>query len=167
MRHPPRPTADSGVLLPRIIAHERIHLPCFHTELCLNDLPCGARPPYRLQGVLTCGRTNVRLSCTPDRLCLQIPLMAQLCDACGKAYSIQTSTDAEIRAPRCMTHNCHHLLWAEPEVCLLDCSCTEGCCFHAALCLGGNLYLLHMEPCTCRPPKPACPPLPLYPPPMY
>lgn len=164
--HPPRPPMEGGVLLPKIVARERIDLPCFPAELCLSDLPCGARPPYRLQWVRACGQTAVLPGCRPDVLILRIPLTVQFCDACGKAYTAAASVEAQICAPRCVQHGCHHLLWASPEVRLLESACADGSCFCTTLSIGGDVYLLHMEPCMTRAPRPACPQLPLYPPPM-
>lgn len=166
MRHPPKPPMDPGILLPKIVAHERLSLPCYPAELCLTDLPCGAQPPFRLQSVRVCGQTLIQPACTPSTVMLRIPLHVQLCDSCGKAYTARADVDVETRAPRSMEHCRHHLLWTSPEVRLLECAQGEGC-FRVKLCILADLYLLRLEPCMIRPPRPTCPQLPLYPPPMH
>ena len=166
MRHPPKPPMEPGILLPRIIAHERLSMPCCPAELHPSGLPCSAQPPFRLQSVCVCGQTLIQPSCTPGAVVLHIPLHVQLCDSCGKTYTACAEVDVETRAPRSMEHCRHHLLWTSPDVRLLECVCGDSC-FHVKLCILADLYLLRLEPCMNRPPRPSCPQLPLYPPPMH
>ena len=160
MRHPPIPPADHGFLLPRIIARDHLRLPCYHATLCADHPGC------QLQSVCPCGQTTTSPGSTPDTLCLHIPLTLHLRDACGHARTASTTLDVETCMPHCMHHTPCHLTWVAPDVRLLECACPDGCCFHAKLSICADIFLLRMEPCLSRPPKPPCPQLPLYPPPM-
>lgn len=162
---PPRPPAEPGVLLHRIVSRERLSLPCLQTELCVQDLPCSAQPPYRLHSVRACGQTAVHVGSTPGTVILTIPLLVQLCAACSRSYTASASIEVETRAPRSMDQCCHHMVWAAPEVRLLESAQGDGC-FCVRLSILADLYLLRLEPCMTRALRPACPQLPLYPPPM-
>lgn len=174
MRKPPQPCQPSrcdGVLLPRIIAHERRCIPRLCTSLCLKDLPDCA--PLCLQSLLPSAQTPTwTLADSPDgcgrvhlRIC--IPVAAQLCDACGNRHCAQGAVEACVLLPHAFASLHRRRLYIEPQIQLLcaEAGCNPGC-FDVQLHVSLEIYLLCMEAFAMRPPKPACPQLPLYPPPM-
>ena len=160
--HPP---AMEGVLLPRIISHERLHPAPVCTALRLCTVPeCGR---WRLVSLHACG-PQPKWECTDGRLYVTIPVCAQLCDECGR----QSTASGEIRVESCIPRACMerpcHALFIQPQVQLL---CAQSTCdrsvFDVQACVTLDLYLLKLEPCMHQSCRPACPQLPLYPPPMH
>ena len=168
---PPKPPQPEGVLLPRIVAHEKRTLPRVCTSIhlepipecacgCLNlrQLHCsGSQPHWREKYDACHGRT----------LCLSIPVCARLFDSCGRAYTAYGELEAEITLPPRFDCAADRMLFIQPQVHLL---CAQPTCQHdvfdVEVCIALDLYLLHLQPCLSRPCRPSCPDLPLYPPPM-
>lgn len=175
MRHPPpcscppKPPAYEGVLLPKILASEHCSLPRLSTELCLSGLPDCLRDPLRISCVQASGAlpswTQLPDSCGRTRLRVSIPVVVQVCDACGASYPATAVVEAETCLPPGFGR--HGFLFIVPSVQLLCAENAQPCRrFPVQLCVTLDLYLLRFEPSLLRPQKPACPPLPLYPPPI-
>lgn len=169
---PPKPPCPEGVLLPRIIAHEKRSISCLCADLCLS-LPKGctgdalhlcsvhassSHPEWKVHEDL----------CGAGKLHIAIPVCARLRDACGVSHSASGMIEVETPLPRSFGDLCQHTLFIQPHIRLL---CAEKACaaglFSVQLALSLDLYLLSLQPCMMHPPKPACPQLPLYPPPMH
>ena len=171
---PPRPVQHEGVLLPSIVAHERLPLPkvctnlklcpmpeCACGELCLQALwadSCQVQKKYATQCDM-CGNPRVQLC---------IPVQAQLADRCGRTYAACGEVETEAVLPYRFSRRDGCMLFIQPHVQLL---CAENTCerdvFRVQLSIVLDVYLLRLEPCMSRPCRPACPQLPLYPPPMH
>ena len=129
-------------------------------ELCLCGVPEGSCA--RIRGVSYSG-LPVQLSQANGCVRASIPLQVQLCDSCGRCFSACAETQVEIRLPCCCMHRPGQLFLV-PEVRLLCAEPRCGGCFQAKLQIVLNLYVLSCEIMgRC---KPACPQLPLYPPPI-
>ena len=172
--HPCSPPSSPGVLLPRIIAHENRCIPRLCTRLCLSGLPecCGCRPPClrSLQPALQppewtlCSDAD---ACGRVQLQIRIPVTATLCEACGNASCASGVVEASVFLSKAFAaQGCRHL-HIEPRLQLLcaEAACTPGC-YDVQLHLSLEIYLLKLEAFAAQPAKPACPGLPLYPPPM-
>ena len=166
--HPPRPPAPpkspppQGVLLPTILAGDRRILSGWRTTLSVNGL-CGCGP-WRLTGVLPGGAVQWR-ACAPRRVKLTIPLLVLACDPCGAA---QTGT-AVLEVETCLACSLSDP-WCAQLVILpcvqLACAqeCQGSCCFEAVFHITLDFFWVRPQPHHtggC-----ACPPLPLYPPPI-
>lgn len=168
---PPKPPKPEGVLLPRIVAHEKRTLPRLCTSIRLHPIP-----------ECTCGCLNLRQlycgggqpqwqerdnACQGRQLCLTIPVCARLFDSCGRGYGAQGELEAEVMLSPRFACAPHHMLFIQPQVRLL---CAQPTCqrdvFDVEVCIQLDVYLLHLEPCLHHPCRPSCPELPLYPPPM-
>ena len=178
MRHPPhacpppKPPCPEGVLLPRIIAHEtrrisrlctelRLALPagCAHASLHLCSLHASSAQPQWQVCEDPCGAGKLHIA---------IPVCAKLRDPCGMSHCASGVIEVETPLPRSFECLYEHTLFIQPQIRLL---CAEKTCepdtFSVQIALSIDLYLLSLKPCMMRPPKPACPQLPLYPPPMH
>lgn len=172
---PPRPCKPGkpeGVLLQKIVSCERSSISCLCVDLALSGLDC-ARPPLTLMSVHESG---AQPSWTPlsepdcaGRVMVRVtvPVCAQVSDACGQRFSAFGQIDAEIclRLPSACAG--YYSLFILPCVRLL---CADGCAdgpvFQTRLQVVLDVYAIRPEPCMLRRPEPACPDLPLYPPPI-
>lgn len=169
---PPKPPQHQGVLLPSIVAHERLPLSKICTELCLHPLPectCGNLCLTTLwadscQVEKRCCHTD---ACGHPHVHLTIPVQAQLCDHCQRCTAAYGEIETEAALPYRFSHVDGCTLFIQPHVQLL---CAENTCernvFKVQLSIVLDVYLLRLEPCLHRPCRPSCPQLPLYPPPM-
>ena len=166
MHHPPRPChpKPDGFLLPRIQRRWRQTLPPLCTELRFEGLPC---TPLRLQSLRASGaQPACSPAQTPGQMQLSIPVCAQLCDNCGKVYQAQTTMETSVCLPAWMDP-CAGTLFIVPCVQLRHAECCgNAACFRVQLHITLDVYLLRFEPYMTPPPAPACPSLPLYPPPI-
>jgi len=146
----------------KIIACERLSIPCHCTELCLNDCRFTALKSVAVSGTAVCTFADGRT------LCLAIPVNVTACDGYGRCCTLPSSVRAEISLPR----SCFHAndprtsLLAVPCVRLLRSECTGSGCFRVQLHIQLEIYLLRCDTCGCTFSNPACPQLPLYPPPL-
>lgn len=160
MHHPPKPhPAPEGWLMQKVIACDRQIISPHCIRLCPAE-PCRQIRSVEYSGL------PVRVSPAGSNLVkVDIPLSVQLCDSCG--CCTWTSSHAEVEVPLSPMLSCkraeHCQLMVLPEVCLL--CCEESCgCFQIQLRIVLSLFLVCYELCgRCRP---ACPQLPLYPPPI-
>lgn len=169
---PQRPPRPEGVLLPKILCCERRSIPCLCTDLALNGLSC-AEPPFSL---LMVRQSGARPSWTPldepdctgrVTICISIPICAQVSDRCGRRHSADGRLEVEtcLRLPASCADDCD--LFIVPHVrliCAEDCPCDPV--FRVRLQIQLDIYAVRPEPCMLRRPEPACPDLPLYPPPI-
>lgn len=178
MRHPPhacpppKPPCPDGVLLPRIIAQEKRSISRLCTELCLSPptgCSCASLVLHSLHASPTQPAWSVRdESCARPKLCISIPVCAKLRDHCGACHPASGMIEVETPLP----HHFHclheHQLFIQPRLRLLcaEPACAPNC-FAVQVSLTLEMYLLSLQPCMMHPPKAACPPLPLYPPPMH
>ena len=167
---PCKPGKPEGVLLQKILSCDRLSISCLCVDLALSGLDC-ARPPLTLMSVHESG---AQPSWTPlgepdcaGRVMVRVtlPVCAQVSDACGQRFSATGQVDAEVclRLPG----GGYTSLFLLPCVRLL---CADGCAdgpvFHTRLQVVLDAYAVRPEPCMLRRPEPACPDLPLYPPPI-
>lgn len=176
MRHPSQPCSppcSPGVLLPRIIAHENRCIPRLCTQLCLTGLPECACKPLCLRSLQPCLQPPEWKLCGAADACgrvqmhIRIPVTATLCDSCGNCTCASGVVEASVFLSKAFAEQACRHLHIEPRVQLLcaEASCTPGC-YDVQLHLSLEIYLLKLEAFASHPPKPACPTLPLYPPPM-
>ena len=170
-RKPPAPVCE-GVLLPKITLSAQRVIPRLCTVLEAFGLPeCSY--PVRLQRVLPsadppawtilgecdgCGRIPV---------CISIPLRLMVADSCARTYTSSAMVDVETWLPRAFVESWGSRLIIIPGVHLLcgEClSCDPR--FEVQLHVTLDVYLVHPEVCRMNRPAPACPDLPLYPPPI-
>ena len=173
-RPPPPPPCGDRVLLQKIVLHERRVIPCLRTELELTGMPCCAVPPWKvthvqasgaqpwwtpLEGCGHCGQVPVRIT---------LPVSVQVCDSCGHTHAASALVEAETQLPHalCNAEGCGQTLLILPCVRFLCASPCECGCVQAQLHVTLDVYLLRAEPYQLRHPAPACPELPLYPPPI-
>lgn len=174
-RPKPGPAQPKSVLLPRIICCERRSLPALCTRLSLDGLPCGAQPPYQLIMVQQSGArpwwTPLQNKGSRRQLCIRvfIPVCAQIRDGCGALHYATSVVEADTHiSPACPCSEC----WRYDLVivpCIRLCHspvCSEDCCFDVRLEAALELYLTRPEAFAVRACPPACPELPLYPPPV-
>ena len=167
---PPKPPQHQGVLLPSIIAHERLPLSRICTELRLHPLPecvqlcLKALWADSCQVQKRCCRTD---ACGNPRVKIAIPVQVQLCDLCGRMYAAYGEVETEVALPHRFSRMDGCTLFIQPYVQLLR---SENTCerevFSVQLSVVLDVYLLRLEPCLSHSCRPACPQLPLYPPPM-
>lgn len=160
---PPRPAPAHGYLIQRIIACEKRSIPCLCTEWCLDG--CSANC---IQQVSASGTPEwiVENGCT---LRLKMPVNVRLCDPCGHCSMHCASVDVQTDLPRsflCGMEDTRNTLLILPRVQLIQAECTCCGCFRVQLRIALEIYLLRYETIHGGQPKPACPQLPLYPPPM-
>jgi len=160
---PPRPAPAQGYLIQKIIACEKRSVSCLHTEWCFDH--CDAKS---IQSISACGAPGwaVENGCT---LRVSLPVSVRLCDSCGRCCMQQATVDAETDLPHhfiCGMDDPRNTLFILPCVRLVHSECTCGGCFRVQLRLSLEICLLRYEICRCGTPKPECPQLPLYPPPM-
>ncbi len=160
---PPRPAPSQGYLVQKIIACEKRTLPVLCAEWRFDDCASGC-----IQQVSACGTPcwTAENGCT---LRISLPLNVRLCDACGHCTTHPTSVDAETTLPHsflCGMDDPRNTLFILPCVRLIHAERTCGGCFRAQLAVTLEMYLLRYEALSCGCPKPQCPQLPLYPPPM-
>lgn len=173
-RPPPPPPCPrpSGVLLPKIIDSVQRVIPRLCTVLDAFCLPEGLHP-LRLQRILPsadppawtilgegdgCGRIPV---------CVSIPLRLLVLDSCGRRHTASAVVDVETWLPCAFVDSWGCRLQVIPCVQLVcgEClSCDSR--FEVQLHVTLDIYLLHPEVFHMKPPAPACPDLPLYPPPI-
>lgn len=159
----PRPAPPQGYLMQKIIACEKRSMPCLCTEWCFDS--CSADCIQSISGPGTPCWT-IENGCT---LRISIPLNVRLCDSCGRCHTQQTSVDVETDLSRhflCGMDDPRNTLLILPCVRLIHAECTCSGCFRVQLAVSLDIYLLRFEAIHCGQPKPQCPQLPLYPPPM-
>ena len=174
---PPKPCrgGTESALLPKVAAWERCRIPCLSTELRLEGLPCCAKGPCRLLMVQQSGAQPwwepAEQPCGEHRMHIRvcIPVCCQVMDACERLHSASAvvKVEAALRLG-CPPSECwrYQLLFI-PYVRLLDAECSGECSvFRARLEVQLEWYQLRPEVCGMRRPEPACPELPLYPPPI-
>ncbi len=174
---PPKPCrgGTESALLPKVAAWERCRIPCLSTELRLEGLPCCAEGPCRLLMVQQSGAQPwwepAEQPCGEHRMHIRvcIPVCCQVMDACERLHSASAvvKVEATLRLG-CPPSECwrYQLLFI-PYVRLLDAECSGECSvFRARLEVQLEWYQLRPEVCGMRRPEPACPELPLYPPPI-
>ena len=167
---PPHPPAGEGVLLPRILNHERRSIRDLCTTLEVCGLPDGACTPWKLSSVQASGDPpHWHILC--DDLCgritveVHIPLQVTVCDSRGRAYGCTSLLKIETVLPSCFAQPPVLIV---PSVLLNGCGCcTDTSCFTASLSVTLDAYRLKLEPCSMPCPSPSCPQLPLYPPPIH
>ena len=153
------------VLLPRIIHTERRQLQRLCAELHFTELPACLHAPLHITNV--CASGSPCSSETRDGpLCVSIPVCVQLCDACGAKHTAHAVVQAEVCPPRSLGCCDSPSLYIQPTVQLLHAEPLCGCKATVQLCITLEIYLLRLEPCGMNMPKPACPTMPLYPPPI-
>ena len=154
---PPRPLPPQGYLLQKIIACEHVSVP----SLCVEWSPeCG--DAANVQCVSASGAACA--SCAAGVLEASLPLTVTYRDACGRLRTSCASVSAQAPLP----HTC---LCDDPRSSLLVLPCVRlmsaqpaGCgAFRLHLQAQLQVYALRYE--VCGTPRPACPQLPLYPPP--
>ena len=174
---PPKPCrgGTESALLSKVAAWERCRIPCLSTELRLEGLPCCAEEPCRLLMVQQSGAQPwwepAEQPCGEHRMHIRvcIPVCCQVMDACERLHSASAvvKVEAALRLG-CPPSECwrYQLLFI-PYVRLLDAECSGECSvFRARLEVQLEWYQLRPEVCGMRRPEPACPELPLYPPPI-
>lgn len=163
---PPKP---QGVLLPRILAHEKRSIQQLCTDLCFCDLP--GVPPLTLGALRWTGAQPLCTSacdlCGNPVLRISIPLCAELCDSCGRRHTACTSIDVETPVRHACSTECG--TWFVQPCIALICAdrLPDDSCFRVQLRISLEIYLLRLEPCAMPPCRPPCPDLPLYPPPIH
>ena len=174
---PPKPCrgGTESTLLSKVAAWERCRIPCLSTELRLEGVPCCAEGPCRLLMVQQSGAQPwwepAEQPCGEHRMHIRvcIPVCCQVMDACERLHSASAvvKVEAALRLG-CPPSECwrYQLLFI-PYVRLLDAECSGECSvFRARLEVQLEWYQLRPEVCGMRRPEPACPELPLYPPPI-
>lgn len=167
---PPAPPACDSVLLQKIVACERRTLPCVRTELELTGLPSCACGPLRITQVKQSGAQpwwtalDSPQSCGQIAVKITIPVCVWLCDQNGRTFTSSALVEAETVLPHwlCTAENGRHSLLILPSVQLICAECGYLVQLHISL----ECYLLCFSPYQLRQPGPACPNLPLYPPPI-
>jgi len=163
---PPKSPPGEGVLLPKIIASDRRTLPNLHTNLQVSGLNgCG---PWQLTGVLPGGQPTWRWDCCQQgQIHLSIPLLAQISDGSG----CTRTAAAELEVQTCFI--CPQTDWWRCQLVILPCVrlacspvCSHNSCFDTVFHVTLDLYLICLKPHFTGGCAPACPPLPLYPPPI-
>lgn len=171
---PPRPAPCSqGVLLPRIIAHENRCIPRLCTQLCLKGLPECTCPPLCLRSLQPAMQPpewtvcDLADACGRQQLLVRVPVSARLCDGCGNSHCASGVVEATVFLSSAFAQHPGRQIHIEPRLQLLcaEPACTPGC-FEVQVHLSLEIYLLKPEVFATQIPKPACPGLPLYPPPI-
>lgn len=171
---PPCPTAHvtgNGVLLDRVIACEKRVIPRLCTVLEAFGLPeCAS--PFRLIRVLpsidppTWSIPGDSDHCGHLPVCLSIPVRLVLCDSCGRSHTASASVDVETWPPHSFLEGWGTELRIMPCIRLLCGECLScDTRFEVQLHVALDLYLLRPEVFHMN--RPACPELPLYPPPIH
>lgn len=156
------------VLLPQIMGSGRQWHRCWRGPLKITGLDACARPPFTLASL----RVAKATAWGGEGGCcrLVIDLECEIRDGCGILYtgSAQITLHPHIHL-HCPQEACWRYQWhACACVRLAGCPpCSHTLCFEAALEIMAEVYLIKW----CQwgqeaPPKPACPQLPLYPPPV-
>ena len=172
---PQRPSGGYEILLPRIVSHERRVLPCLCTELVLPACGCcgshhrlvsleaGCEPPvWKAAGPRdNCGRTPV---------CITLPVSAVLSGCDGNCHTACGVIEADTWLP--VSDACApcapSAVWILPCIQLLHAEpCTSDGKYAVQLRVTLDIYLLCPEPVRIGRTAPACPQLPLYPPPIH
>ncbi|MBR6571883.1 MAG: hypothetical protein IKK75_15660, partial [Clostridia bacterium] len=100
---------------------------------------------------------------------ISVPVSVRLCDPCGHCFTRSASVDAETALPHsflCGMEDARNTLLILPCVQLIHAEHTCGGSFRVKLAVSLDLYLLRYEAVCSGQPKPPCPQLPLYPPPI-
>jgi len=178
--HPKCPPKDrchkepecTQLLLPKIICSGREWQRRLCTSLVVNGLPDCARPPYKLCSVQQSGAQpwwEPAKCASPHGQAVYhvfIPVNAFVVDSAGCEYCCPAVVEMDACLQlRCAISECwHYCLFIVPCVrlaCGPVCSNTE--CFEAELEVILELYLIQWLPFPCKPRKPECRELPLYP----
>lgn len=166
-----KPPGDR-ILVQKIVTSDRRDLPCLCTDLVLDSLPPCARPPFCLLSIQP-GSTppgwqpgEEQPGCGRFSAAITLPVCVRLQDADGVCWNASGTVQLETWLPRRWLNDSRERLMIQPSLCLLSAEpgCEEGV-FHVQLRVTLELYVLRLEPCLMRRPQPACPDLPLYPPP--
>jgi len=166
---PPKPQECEGILLPRIVACERRSIADLHTVLEVSALPNCTCPPWALSAVQAgAGQTRWRMIrqdvCGRMTAEITIPLFVTVCDRHGCPQIGTSELKIETALPCSFCQDCILIL---PCVQLRRGECrSNDSCFDAVLSVSLVIYQLRPEPCRTPCPTPACPQLPLYPPPI-
>ena len=169
---PMRPAPCTGVLLDRIISSEKRVIPRLCTVLEAFGLPDCA-PPLRLvrivpaEGIPSWTVTGDPDPCGRVPVCVSIPVRMILCDSCGRTHSATAVIDVQTWIPCAMTESWGCRLHIVPAIQLLCRECLScDAHFEVQLHITLDFYLLRPEAVYPGRPAPACPDLPLYPPPI-
>ncbi len=160
---PPRPSPAQGYLVQKIIACEKTVIPCQYTEWCFD---CGDQKQIR--SVSPCG-TPVWTVEGGHTLCVTLPVHVCLCDSYGTSSIRTAALDIQTVLSRSFLYEMNapgNTLFLLPGIQLVHAEHTCGGCFRVKLSVSLEAFLLRYEVLCCAPPKPSCPQLPLYPPPM-
>lgn len=176
--HRSKPTSNCGetkkenVLLQKIVACERRHIPCAYHSLELEDVPSCAKPPFKLLDVRQNGAQPWwrAMDCPGDYKRIQIkifiPVCAELQDSCGKTFfsSGVVETEASVKAGGNVCDSWKQQFFIIPCVALLQGEyCSETPVFCVKLEIKLEIYLLRPEACALKKSEPPCPDLPVYP----
>ncbi len=162
------------VLLQKIMGQECRDFPSLCVTLKAQGIPCRAKPPYQLQCVQQSGAspwwTPLESSGPCRRLCMRVfvPVCMQFTDACGEWFCAESVIELDMSVmPGCIPSES----WRHQAV-IVACvrlrqpaACSQDGCFEADVEARVEVYFVRLEPCAMRRPSPACPELPLYPPP--
>lgn len=169
--HPPAGPGACGWLLPQIVCCEHRTIPCFCATLelfglpeCAGELslcsivPAGEEPTLALCGACDpCGRIPVRVS---------IPVSVLLQSGCTQ-HRASSVVDVDTWLPSAFAPEWPMRVLILPRlrpVC--GCSRVCGTRLEVQLHIELDCYVLCLRACHAQPPAPACPQLPLYPPPI-
>jgi len=162
MHYPHRPPPQPGYLMQKIIVFEKRVIPEHCAELCLSDCSLTAIRSICAAGAAAAGVCAGQLQ-------LSIPVSVCACDACGRCCTLHETISVQTALPSgCLHHpeDARTTLLVLPCVRLLRWDCTGSGCFRVHVHILLEIYLLRYETLGCTPCKPACPSLPLYPPPI-
>ena len=162
MHHPHPPAPHPGYLLQKIIAHDSIVIPAHCAELCLNDCTLTTLQSLCASGAAVCAMRA-------DRLHLSVPVSVCACDACGRCRTLNTALHVDTALTHklaCIHPDARTMLLAIPCIRLLRADAACGGCFRVRVQIQLEIYLLQCENLCSAPCRPACPQLPLYPPPI-
>ena len=184
---PPKPICPpKGVLLPRILASGRAWQRRACVSLYVGGLPADTRGALHLTGVSACGEADWELapqqspcdyrSCcrrpSPCLLRVNIPVVCQVQVDCGSVLRGESLLTTDVALPiRCAQAECwRNQMVVLPCVRLIDGGapiCAESCAvpvFECTLEVLVEAYMTRWEACGNAP---ACPDLPLFPPPPF
>lgn len=160
------------VLIPKVICSGREWQRQLCTTLHVSGLPECAKCPFQLVSVQQSGAfpwwEPVKEDCCRDRLMyhVYIPVCCCVKDACGCEYF----APAVVELDACLRLNCNPSECWRHNLVIVPCVrmvcppvCSNDACFEVTLEVVLELFLIHWQVLSSRPPKPECRQLPLYP----
>lgn len=166
----PAPAKGDGFLLQKIVATEKRCFPRLCTKLALA-LPDGLQPPYTLCDVTQSGASPWGMPsaerCDDNRVAIGIPVTATVRDRCGRTcracgvVEVETALGCPCPTAECWRSGLQAV--ASVRLCCAE-PCSMDCVFGVELQVTLEIYLTRPE--VCMPARPACPEMPLYPPPI-